>query len=63
MPEESTSTSKNPPINTNEKSSNCSTLRCRSIFSSFFAAFLSNCSSSSKSLITTNVGAGGENCL
>ncbi len=58
MSEESTSTSKNPPsTNTNEKSSNCLT------FFSLSIAFLSNNSSSSKSLITTDVGVRGENCL
>jgi hypothetical protein len=64
MSRESTSMSKNPrSIGINEKSTNCSTLTNCLTFCSFFVVLLSTYSSSSKSLIITNVDAGGENCL
>jgi len=56
--------SKNPPLTgTNENFANCSTSTGRSACSSFFVALISTYSSSSKSLIMTNVGVGNVVCF
>jgi hypothetical protein len=61
---ELTSTSNNlPSTGIDEKSTDCSTSTSCLVFSSFSIVFLSTCFSSSKSLITTNINARGENCL
>jgi hypothetical protein len=61
---ESTFTSKNPPsTGTNENFANCSTSTGRSTCSSFFVALISTYSSSSESLMMTNVSVGNVVCF
>ncbi len=58
------SMSNNPALSSvDEKYVGCSTSIGHSNFSFFSIALLSTCSSSSKSVIITNVGARGENCF
>jgi hypothetical protein len=58
------SMSKNPPsINVDKNSANCSTSTCYSASSSTYVDFFSTNFTSSKSLIITNAGVKGEQCL